>query len=89
MNVTRHYKVVTRFKYDGVVLQPGDEFKPAGGRWDSNLIANTKLIETIETVGDDDKFLAMTVRELRGALKDAGLPVYGNKAQLIQRLQGV
>lgn len=90
MNVTRRYKVVNKFKYGGEILQPGDDFHPAGGRWDSNLIANPKLIEVIETIDGGDEFSALTVRELRGKLKDAGLPVYGNKAQLIARLvQGV
>lgn len=40
------YIVVKSFKYDGRRYLPGDEFTPAGGKWDKQLVANQKFIRT-------------------------------------------
>lgn len=87
MSATRQPIVNHPFKYGGRRLERGTVFEPAGGKFDDAILDNPKYI-TWEDVGDED-YAGMTVRELREALKDMGLPVHGRKSELIARLRGV
>jgi len=43
------YEVKRPFKYNGAALRKGDEWKPAGGRYDKTIIEAGKFVIRIET----------------------------------------
>ena len=52
----RKYKVVKSFKYNGVVLQPGDTWQPTPeGMYDDRIISNLKMVTPILTAAEKSK----------------------------------
>ena len=59
----REYEVVKEFKYDGVILKPGDVWKPTpGGLYDDRIISNQKMVRPILTA-EEKKAAAKTKTE--------------------------
>ena len=52
------YVVVRSFKYNGVVLEPGDPWTPDGGFYDSKIMSNWRLVKPVdapEEVADEQE----------------------------------
>jgi len=47
---TARYIVSEPFKYDGRLLQVGEDWEPTGGLWDKKIIAQKKLVKPKDDV---------------------------------------
>lgn len=74
------------FQYNDKRVLTGEEWVPNGGRWD-NQIKESRLVRRIEEPVSAEDYSVYSNAELREKLTDRGLPVYGKKSDLIQRLQ--
>ena len=83
------YIVKRPFDYNGESYAVGDSWEPAGKRWDKLIMEHNVVKQTVPAgseKGELDGLLAKSANELRQALKAQGLPIYGPKQQLAERL---
>jgi hypothetical protein len=75
--VELRYVVKRGMKYNGQHLKSGDEWEPAGGKWDDALIAKGY----VEAVQVSHNLSDMTLEQLRRHAKDEGVERYWLKGR--------